>query len=273
MIASGVAGLGYQIAWTRMFSAGLGHEVPGMLAVVSAFFAGLALGAFTLDRAVGRARRPGLWYVGLELAIGLWALATVALIPFANELAYTLIGAESDPVRHWLVAFLIPAITLLPATTAMGATLPRWTASPTRSIRRANATWAGSTPPTRSAPSSARSPRPSSSFPRWATRRQRSLRLRQHRYRGDRLPPLASRHRAGKPGGPRARAAPPGPATGRHTLRHRAARHRVRGARRPRHGAGAREHRLFLRLGPGRVPRGHRDRRGAVPALPQRRVE
>lgn len=124
MIASGVAGLGYQIAWTRMFSAGLGHEVPGMLAVVSAFFAGLALGAFTLDRAVGRAKRPGMWYVGLELAIGLWALATIALIPLANELAYTLIGSESNPGRHWLVAFLVPALTLLPATTAMGATLP-----------------------------------------------------------------------------------------------------------------------------------------------------
>ena len=124
MIASGAAGLGYQIAWTRMFSAGLGHEVPGMLAVVSAFFAGLALGSFTLDRFVGRARTPGRWYVGLELAIGLWALFMVALIPAMNELAYALIGAESSPVRHWAVAFILPAITLLPATTAMGATLP-----------------------------------------------------------------------------------------------------------------------------------------------------
>ena len=43
---SGVAGLGYEILWARMLSAGLGHEIVSVLAVVSAFFSGLALGAW-----------------------------------------------------------------------------------------------------------------------------------------------------------------------------------------------------------------------------------
>ena len=42
---SGMCGLGYQMVWSRMFAIGLGHEMPSLLAVVMAFFAGLAIGA------------------------------------------------------------------------------------------------------------------------------------------------------------------------------------------------------------------------------------
>lgn len=123
-LLSGVAGLGYQIVWTRMFAVGLGHEVPGMLAVVAAFFGGLALGSFGLDRIVSRSRLPGRWYAGLEVLIGGWGLATIWLIPWANDLAARLMGQSPGPAHHWSVAFLVPALVLLPATTAMGATLP-----------------------------------------------------------------------------------------------------------------------------------------------------
>jgi len=121
---SGIAGLGYELVWTRMFATGLGHEFPAMLAVVAAFFGGIAIGAWGLDGVVSRSRAPGLWYAGLELVIGGWALASIALIPLANELAATWIGIEPSPVRHWLVAFAVPFVGLLPATAAMGATLP-----------------------------------------------------------------------------------------------------------------------------------------------------
>ncbi|MCP3903209.1 MAG: spermidine synthase [Planctomycetes bacterium] len=121
---SGVAGLGYELVWTRMFATGLGHEFPAMLAVVAAFFAGLAIGAWALDGVVSRSRAPGLWYAGLELVIGGWALASVVVIPALNSLAADLIGLDPSPARHWLVAFTVPLVGLLPATTAMGATLP-----------------------------------------------------------------------------------------------------------------------------------------------------
>jgi spermidine synthase len=35
-----------------------------------------------------------------------------------------LIGAEPGPLRHWVLSFLLPFLLLLPATAAMGATLP-----------------------------------------------------------------------------------------------------------------------------------------------------
>ncbi|MHC5005590.1 MAG: spermidine synthase family protein, partial [Planctomycetota bacterium] len=119
---SGVAGLGYEIVWARMFGAGLGHEMPGVLAVVGAFFAGLALGAWALDGIVSRSRYPGRWYAALELLIAAWAVASIVLIPALNDLASRLIGVSPTPLRHWLVALAIPLLGLLPATAAMGAT-------------------------------------------------------------------------------------------------------------------------------------------------------
>jgi spermidine synthase len=71
MFLSGLAGLGYEIVWTCMLSATLGHEIIAVLAVVSAFFSGLALGSWTLDRPISAAKNPGRWYAGLEFSIGL----------------------------------------------------------------------------------------------------------------------------------------------------------------------------------------------------------
>jgi spermidine synthase len=121
---SGFAGLGYEIVWTRLFAVGLGHEIPAVLAVVAAFFSGLALGAWTLDRRVSTSRVPGRWYASLEALIGVWAVVLVWLIPAGNLMAARLMGVSPAPLRHWLVAFLIPFFLLLPATLAMGATLP-----------------------------------------------------------------------------------------------------------------------------------------------------
>jgi len=121
---SGAAALGYQIVWTRMFAIGLGHELPSMLAVVAAFFGGLAIGAWGLDRLVSRSRRPGRWYAALELLIALWAIASIVLRPQVNHLAANLIGIDPTPWRQWFVSFGIPLATLLPATASMGATFP-----------------------------------------------------------------------------------------------------------------------------------------------------
>ncbi len=121
---SGVAGLGYEIVWIRMFAVGLGHEFPSVLAVVAAFFGGFALGAWGLDGRVSRSRVPGRWYAALEIVIGTWGFASVALIPWANGQVALLTGPVPGPVRQWAIAFLVPLVVLLPATTAMGATLP-----------------------------------------------------------------------------------------------------------------------------------------------------
>lgn len=147
-MGSGAAALGYQIVWVRQFSLALGHEVAGTLAVVAAFFAGLSIGAFVLDGRVGRSPRPGRWYVGLELVIAAWALLLVFLAGPLLDVAVRIIGADAAPLRHWTFAFGLPFVALLPATVAMGATLPameRLAARRTGSARRIGALYACNT--------------------------------------------------------------------------------------------------------------------------------
>lgn len=121
---SGVAGLGYEMLWTRMLAVGLGHEVVSMLAVVSAFFCGIALGAQLFDRLVSSSRTPVRWYAGFELVIGGWALLLAVFLPEIGSTMSGLIGLEPSPLRHWLMAFSCTFCLLLPATAAMGGTLP-----------------------------------------------------------------------------------------------------------------------------------------------------
>lgn len=121
---SGFAGLGYEIVWSRMLAVALGHEIVAVLGVVSALFAGLALGSLTPGRRIAASPHPARWYAGLELTIGLWALALIPLTPLAADLMPSLVPVDAGTARQWLVAFALPFVLLLPATMAMGATLP-----------------------------------------------------------------------------------------------------------------------------------------------------
>ncbi len=124
LFMSGITGLGYEMVWARMLMVGLGHEIIAALAVVAAFFSGLALGAWVLDRPISRSPLPDRWYLLLELVIGAWAIALVFLIPSVNRIAHDVIGIEPSPMRHWALAFFLPLLLLLPATMSMGGTLP-----------------------------------------------------------------------------------------------------------------------------------------------------
>lgn len=124
MAVSGFAGLGYQIVWTQQCGLWLGHESAGVVAVVSAFFGGLACGAWLFGARIERSRQPVRWYVACELAIAAWALVlTVAIAPF-GETMLAITGAQPVALWQWTVAFGGTFLLLLPATAAMGATLP-----------------------------------------------------------------------------------------------------------------------------------------------------
>ncbi len=121
---SGFAGLGYEMVWTRMLALSLGHEILAVLAVLAAFFAGLSVGAVVFGGLIRRSARPALWYGWLEIAIGIWAIALIWLIPIFNATIPQWIGEAPQPVWHWGIAFGATFVLLLPATAAMGGTLP-----------------------------------------------------------------------------------------------------------------------------------------------------
>ena len=123
---SGAAGLGLQLTWTRRLALGLGHELPSTLAVVTAFFLGLTLGAAVLDRRLRCTREPLPWVIALETVMGVWTWLTLPLLPAVNEWARQGIGLDPSPLRQWGFCFVFPLLALLPATTAMGATLAAW---------------------------------------------------------------------------------------------------------------------------------------------------
>ena len=91
---TGATALGYQLVWTRMLANNLGHEMRAVLAIVTTFMGGMAVGSWCLGKLIRRAVNPGRWYAGLEIFIGFWAIIVTPRTP-------------------WL---------LLPATIAMGAT-------------------------------------------------------------------------------------------------------------------------------------------------------
>lgn len=124
MLASGFAGLGYQIVWTQQAALWLGHEAAAVLAVVTAFFAGLALGAALLGPTIENSARPERWYAGCELTIAAWSLALALLLAPVSAALQGLTGAQPTPLWQWTVAFGGTFLVLLPATAAMGATLP-----------------------------------------------------------------------------------------------------------------------------------------------------
>jgi spermidine synthase len=118
---SGGAALGCQVVWAKACAATLGSEWPSVLAVVTAFMTGMAIGNFLFMRVQ---TSGGRWYAALEVVIGLWIWASAWLIPASDKLVIPLLGVNPSMPYQWTVIFGSVLLTLLPATTAMGATLP-----------------------------------------------------------------------------------------------------------------------------------------------------
>jgi spermidine synthase len=127
---SGLAGLVYEVTWTRLLTLYIGHTTAAASTVVAAFLGGLAIGAAAGGRIASSLspRRALQCYVALEVAVAICAL----LLPFELSLL--------KPVLRWAYAdgagTLFPlvriagcvAMVMLPAL-ALGATFPmavRW---------------------------------------------------------------------------------------------------------------------------------------------------
>lgn len=124
MAASGFAGLGYQIVWTQRSSLWLGHEAAAVLAVVTAFFGGLALGAAALGPRIERSPNPQRWYAACETLIAAWSVVLALGLAPVGQALLVLTGVQPEPLWQGAVAFGGTFLVLLPATAAMGATLP-----------------------------------------------------------------------------------------------------------------------------------------------------
>jgi spermidine synthase len=78
--ASGAASLIYEVTWTRQLLYTFGAGLYAITAVLAAFMAGLALGAWLLGRVSDRLSRPLAAYGALELGIGICGLVLPHLL-------------------------------------------------------------------------------------------------------------------------------------------------------------------------------------------------
>lgn len=128
--SSGLAGLVYEVTWTRLLTLYIGHTTAAASAVVAAFLCGLAVGAAAGGRVASTVTPRGALqiYVALEIAVAVCAL----LLPFELSLFKPLLRwAYADGTGNFFGLIRIGsciAMVMLPAL-ALGATFPmavRW---------------------------------------------------------------------------------------------------------------------------------------------------
>src|SRR5262245_46093724 len=105
MATSGFAGLAYQIVWTQQGTLWLGHESAAVLAVVAAFFGGLAFGSIALSSRIECTSRPARWYAGCEVVIAAWSVMLALLLGPVSGALLAVIGPQPSAMWHWTVAF------------------------------------------------------------------------------------------------------------------------------------------------------------------------
>jgi len=123
LVFSGLSALVYQIVWVRLLGFTFGTTTEAVSTVLAVFFAGLALGNLAAATRLGSVRRPLRLYALLEIAIGLYALASVPLLGVLDGV-HALVGVGLAPATLTAVRVAGSALVLLPPTLAMGATLP-----------------------------------------------------------------------------------------------------------------------------------------------------
>ena len=122
---SGVAGLLYEVAWSKQLSYLLGNSTHAVATVVAAFLGGLALGARFLGTPLARRGNGARVYAALEIGIGVLGLVSLPVLrgvdPLVGEL-YRALGGEGAGFAA--ARFVLLFALLLPPAALMGATLP-----------------------------------------------------------------------------------------------------------------------------------------------------
>ncbi len=122
---TGFASLIYEVLWVRMFTLVFGATVFAVSTVLTAFFAGLALGSAIFGKIVDKVGKHLLLYGLVETGIGAYALVLPTLIT-GLESSYPELSRHFSPsfLVLSLARFIVCFLLILLPTTLMGATLP-----------------------------------------------------------------------------------------------------------------------------------------------------
>jgi len=122
---SGACGLIYEVVWMRMLTLVFGATAFATSAILTSFFAGLALGSLYFGKVVDRSRNPLALYAVLEAGIGVFAFLMPVLLAGLTAV-YVAVARHVDlgfyPLT--LLRLTLSILILLLPTTLMGGTLP-----------------------------------------------------------------------------------------------------------------------------------------------------
>jgi spermidine synthase len=125
VLLSGAAALIFEALWLRWAGLVLGSSVWASSIVLAGFMAGLATGNALAGRWAVRWPRPLVIYATLEVAVAVSALAALLVMPrLAALLAPLFHAVDGAALPTNLVRLAVAFALMLPATTAMGMTLP-----------------------------------------------------------------------------------------------------------------------------------------------------
>ena len=117
---SGLAGLTFQIIWTRMLLLVFGVTTISVVAVITSFMAGLGVGSLILGKIGDKSKSPLRLYGFLEILVGISAL----IATFSISQLFVIYRNFSDPQLVLLVKFLSSFLVLFLPTFFMGGTVP-----------------------------------------------------------------------------------------------------------------------------------------------------
>lgn len=120
LVLSGCAGLIYQVTWVRLLGLSLGSTSAAVATVISAFFLGLALGSYAVERLGVKRQAAVSRYVAVEAVIGVFGLLSLPLFLNLDQLL-SLAPALGDTLA---LKFALSVALLIVPTTLMGATFP-----------------------------------------------------------------------------------------------------------------------------------------------------
>ena len=139
-VASGAAGLIYQVVWSRELVLVFGNTTQAVATIVTAFMAGLGFGSLAGGRLADTSRRPLRLYGLVELAVAtMAALAPLAFHGLAEVYRGVWPSLVERPGQLAGVRFGLALAAVAPATFLMGMTLPLLTRYLVRTLDEAGA--------------------------------------------------------------------------------------------------------------------------------------
>ncbi|MEJ2218116.1 MAG: fused MFS/spermidine synthase [Gemmatimonadota bacterium] len=135
--ASGVAGLVYELVWTRYLALIVGHSAYAQVLVIAVYLSGLAAGALFVGDRSEALPRPLLRYAAVEAVLAVAGLLFHPVFRLVTSAAYGAIFPGLTPGALGAVRWAIAVVLILPQATLLGTTFPLMTAGVIRRTGRA----------------------------------------------------------------------------------------------------------------------------------------